>query len=468
MQKKNHIHITGICGVATSALAIAFHEQGYKVTGSDKGFYPPVSTNLSNAGISFYAGWHPEKMCEFGNPDFVIAGTASGSHNPETEYAKNNNIPILSDAEVRGKYFAKNNSIVCAGTWGKTSSTALLSHILVSANMDPSYVIGGVSLSTPSAHIGASDWSVIEGDEYKSSPWDNSPKFSHLKTTHLLLTAVSWDHADLYPTEESYFQAFDRLVHSIPPKGLIIANTDHFGVSRTLSHSRAKIVKYGTKDADYTYSRVSQSKQGLNFFISHNGFSYEINTTMIGTFQAENITGCFAMAHEIGIPATKIIEAISTFKGMKRRLERRYEGEYFVFDDIAHSAEKAFYSLENIRTITKGQITAIFEPNIGGRRRESQSKYDKAFIHADRVIIPKLTRLKINQDESAQPMEGRELADVISKTHKNVEYIEDDKVLVDSIVNSAKPGDTIIFLSAHGFRGMIEDTVNRLYTKENS
>jgi UDP-N-acetylmuramate: L-alanyl-gamma-D-glutamyl-meso-diaminopimelate ligase len=139
-----HIHIIGICGVATSALAIAFHDKGWKVTGSDKGFFPPVSTELEKHNIYFYAGWHPENI---GNPDIVVIGTASGTLNPETAYIKEKNIPMYSFAEAIGKFFVKEYSIVSTGTWGKTSSSALLSFILEKAELDPTYMFGGVSLS---------------------------------------------------------------------------------------------------------------------------------------------------------------------------------------------------------------------------------------------------------------------------------------------------------------------------------
>ncbi len=202
------LHVIGICGVATSAIAIAFHKRGVIVTGSDKGFFPPVSDELEKHGISFYAGWHPEKM--FGGEDYensiIIVGTASGTTNPEIIFAKEKNIPTFSYPEIIGKYFAKQRSIVCAGTWGKTSSTALLSYILEHGQLAPSYMFGGISLSHDSAaKITDSSWSVLEGDEYKSSPTDNRAKFFHYKATDLLLSAVSWDHADLYPTEQLYF-----------------------------------------------------------------------------------------------------------------------------------------------------------------------------------------------------------------------------------------------------------------------
>jgi UDP-N-acetylmuramate: L-alanyl-gamma-D-glutamyl-meso-diaminopimelate ligase len=449
---QKHLHIIGICGVATSALAIAFHHKGWKVTGSDKGFFPPVSTELEKAGISFYAGWHPEKV---GKPDVVIIGNASGSQNPETQYVKENDIPIITDAEARGKYFAKKHSIACVGTWGKTSSTALLSHILLEAGMDPSFVIGGISLSTPGARLGDSEWSVIEGDEYKTSPWDDRPKFDHLHATHLLLTSVSWDHADLYPTEESYFKVFSNLVSSV---NFIVACKDDAGVRKVVGEKKA--IWYGSENADYVYSGVKQTKDGLDFMIN----GTRIHSPLMGEFQAENITACFAMARELGIQEKAIVEAIGSFLGLKRRLEKRYVGEVTVFDDIAHSPEKASSVLSNLRKIYNGRIIAVFEPNIGGRQRAFAHLYDNAFKDADCIFIPRLSKLKISEDE--RPMEGDELAMVISKTHSNAKFIENDENLVKELIaqvsDKSKKDGVIVFLGSHGFRGMIESTISSL------
>lgn len=442
-----HIHIIGICGVATSALAIAFHDKGWKVTGSDKGFFPPVSTELEKHGISFYAGWHPEKV---GMPDIIMIGTASGTQNPETIYAKENNIPYYSFPEIIGKFFVKEYSIVATGTWGKTSSSALLSFIFDNAKLDPTYMFGGVSLShSASAKLTNSKYSIFEGDEYKSSPTDNTPKFIYYKPTHLLLSAVSWDHADLYPTEESYFETFKKLIYGV---NFIVANKDNEKVRELVKDA----IWYGkSNDAKYIYSDVQQTKDGLNFKINNT----PIYSPMIGAFQAENITGCFAMAKELGIKENIIVKAIAEFKGMKRRLEKRSEGEITVFDDIAHSPEKASTVLENLKKIYSGKIIAIFEPNIGGRSRESIIKYNNAFKNADTVIIPRLTKLKVAENESDQPMEGDELASTISKTHSNVKYIEDDNELVKFIKENTKKDDVIVFLGSHGFRGMIEETI---------
>jgi UDP-N-acetylmuramate: L-alanyl-gamma-D-glutamyl-meso-diaminopimelate ligase len=467
------VHIVGICGVATGALAVAFHEIGVSVTGSDKGFFPPVSTELESHGISFYSGWHPEKMIENGLPDVVIVGTASGSKNPETILAKEKGIPMYSFAEAIGEFFAKQNCITCVGTWGKTSSTALLSYIFEFSKMNPTYMFGGISLShEASAKLTDSDWSIFEGDEYKSSPTDTTAKFFYYKPSHLLLTAVSWDHADLYPTEELYFSAFKKLIKNMPENGFIVAKKGQLGVEKTLYGSNKKNVWYGSDkdDAEYTYTNVSQTKNGLVFTILHKNTSsesFKISSPMIGTFQAENITGCFAMAHKSGIDPQKIIKAIASFKGLKRRLEKRFDGDITVFDDIAHSPEKASFVLENLRSIYTGKIYTIFEPNIGGRQKASAHMYDNAFKDADVVVIPRLTKLKVASNiseisESEIPLEANELTQIISKTHKNVVQFDEDDVLVQFLKQNTKKGDVIAFLGSHGFRGMIEETISNI------
>ncbi len=458
------LHITGICGVATSAIAIAFHKKAWKVTGSDKGFYPPVSTYLSEAGVPYYAGWHPENIEAEGRPDFIMTGGVGTSpSNPELVYAKEHGIPVLSYAEVIRDYFIKKNSIVAAGTWGKTTTSSLLSFILIQAGRDPSYFTGGLSLSHPTGALSDSDWSVVEGDEYQTSISDKQPKFAYYSPTHLLLTSVSWDHADLYPTEKDYFNAFEKLVSDIPESGLIVACADNEGVQKVLPCAHSKVVTYGTNsESDYHYHSVQHSKNGLVFTVDHASAHFEITTPMLGRFNAENIAACFAMAHEIGIPADKIISAIKEFKGIKRRFEKRFEGNVTVLDCHAPTAEKAASVLESIREIYTKKIITIYEPNIGGRQRASASAYDHAFKNADIVIIPRLTKLKIAENETDVPMEGSELVELISKTHSSVYYLESDEEVVTFATTQREAGDVIVFLGSHGFRGMIEEVIKKL------
>lgn len=496
-----HLHIIGICGVLTSALACAFKDAGWKVTGSDKGFFPPASTQLEKHGVEFYAGWHPDKMMGYGQPSLIIAATASGTKNPETLYLREHNIPTISSTEAIRDHLVRDNSIVVAGTWGKTTSSALLSHILIHAGLDPSYMFGGISLThdmsarirpVTNSSIGQykGNWSVLEGDEYKSSPEDPTAKFFYYKPNHLLVTAVSWDHADLYPTEASYFETFGKILRETNERiktsgrGLIVACGNNSNLMGLIDSTKVPALTYGIDNnasatanttnriLDYIYSKPIVSKDGLSFTITNTSTknNYQITSPLLGSYNAENITGCFVMAVEIGIEPATILEAIKSFTGLKRRMEIRLSSKapsntknITVIDDIAHSPEKARYILSNLREIyPESKILAIFEPNIGGRRRESENMYDHAFNSADQLYIPRLTKLKISDSDATNnnaPMEGDELAEVISNTHAVTNYVESDDELVSKLATETKDDDVIVFLGSHGFRGMIESTV---------
>jgi len=455
--KQQHIHFIGICGVAMSALALAFKKQGWKVTGSDAGFYPPISTHLKNAGIDFYPGWHPEKL---GTPDLVVVGNVASSTNPEWLYVQEKKLNYKSYPEVIAEYFVKKNSIVCAGTYGKSTSTTLLTWILKEAEFNPSYMFGGLSLNEmPAAEMTKSDWSVLEGDEYKTSRWDNSPKFSHYSPTHLLLTSVVWDHADVYPTEQKYLEAFKKLVAAMPKNGLLVISEQ---AATVVPKRDGSWITYGKNNGnDYMYTDIIQSKNGLKLSITEkiSNNKYLISSDCLGEYMADNITACFALAREVGIAPEKIIKAIAGFKGMKRRLEKRYDGAITIFDDIAHSPTKAKAILETLRQIYTGKIFAVFEPNTGNRRPESVPSYNAAFKHADEVIIPRLTKIKTDPAEKP-PLEGVELAAIIAKTHPKVQYIDEDKKLLAYLKEKTRAGDAVVFIGSHSFRGMIEELVN--------
>lgn len=460
-----HIHFIGICGVAMSALAIAFSKKGYTVTGSDAGFYPPVSTNLLAHKIPFYPGWHVDKMTKNGVPDLVVVGNVAGSTNPEWLYIQENNIPYMSYPEAIAEYFLGKNSIVCAGTYGKTTSSTLLAWILRNAKLDPSYMFGGVAVNEfDSASISdAREYSVLEGDEYKTSGWDNRPKFALYAPTHLLLTSVSWDHADVYPTEQSYFDAFKTLVEAIPKTGLLVACTEGKNMNVVLPSCKSKIIFYGkAKTANYHYRDVQQTEKGLYFDILHKKETYHVKTPILGDYNVENMVGCFAMAREIGIAAKIILESFASFRGLKRRLEKRLTTPITVIDDIAHSPAKASSLLETLRKTYKGKIIAVFEPNTGNRQKEAIPQYDQAFKHADMVVIPRLTKLKIDANNPDKPLDGQDLAEVIKKTHPYVEYIEHDNHLVEYLRKNTTKNDVIGFLGSHGFRGMIEEIIQIL------
>ncbi len=435
-----------------SALSILWQKKGWRVTGSDTGFYPPISTHLTNHKIEYYPGWHIEKM---GIPDLVVVGNVAGSSNPELNFVLKKNIPHVSYPELIAQYLIKENSIVCAGTYGKTTTTALLAWILKEASLDPAYMFGGLanSLELSADDLGG-DWSVVEGDEYKTSRDDLRAKFYYYKPTHLLLTAVRWDHADVYPTDQSYLEAFEKLVQMIPSTGLIVACTDNENVKKIITEAKTPVITYGKSNSNYIYEDIVQTKSGLTFTIENVGEVFEISSLMLGDYMAENICGAFVMAKEIGIEPQRIVSAIAKFNGIKRRLEKRGQTSTgaAVYDDIAHSPIKAKSALATLKNIYSGKIIAIFEPNTGNRQAESFPDYDNQFSDATEVIIPRLTKVK-----TPDCIEGEELANVIAKTHNNVKYFDVDEELINYLKTNTTANDVIVFMGSHSFRGMIEE-----------
>ncbi|OGH89147.1 MAG: hypothetical protein A2507_00665 [Candidatus Magasanikbacteria bacterium RIFOXYD12_FULL_33_17] len=448
-----------------SALAIAFHKKGYKVTGSDKGFYPPVSTYLKEAGVPYYPGWHVEKMTKNGDPDLVIVGNVAGSENPEWLYVQEKKLNYKSYPEAIAEFFVKENSIVCAGTFGKTTTTSLLAWILQENNFDPSYMFGGISLNDmPAAKLTDSKYSILEGDEYKSARWDDGAKFFHYSPTHLLLTSVVWDHADVYPTEQSYFEAFEKLLTNLPESGLLV--TSERVKKEMLDFAKCKIITYG-KDAknDYVYQNVTVNKKEIKFEIKCQDQIFQINAPLLGEYLVDNMTATFAMAHQLGLASDKIIQTTNTYKNVKRRLEKRLDGEITVLDDIAHSPQKASSVLQTLKNIYHdGKVIAIFEPNSGNRQKEAIAGYDNKFNDADLVIIPRLTTIKQAPGEEIS-IEGEELTKIIKKTQTNTIYLDNDEELVGYLVKIAKPNDVIAFLGSHGFRNMIESVVSVILSR---
>ena len=310
-------------------------------------------------------------------------------------------------------------------------------------------------------------WSVLEGDEYKTARWDNRPKFALYSPTHLLLTSASWDHADIYPTEESYFQAFRDLITAIPDDGLIVACTDAKQIKELINtkENKTRTITYSKNEsADYRYYDLKQAQDGISFKIRNNDKEYAVQAPVLGEHMAENICGSFALAKEIGVDPNIILSAIAEFKGVKRRLEKRYTNDITIYDDLAHSPTKATATLSTLRTIyPNSKIVAVFEPNTGNRKSQSAPGYANAFKNADEVIIPTLTKVKVNKDDIDPPFDADALQNIISQTHPNALFIPEDKDLIEHIKKTTSKGDVVVFLGSHGFRGMIDSLITSLH-----
>ncbi|MBU4369793.1 hypothetical protein KKG58_03485 [Patescibacteria group bacterium] len=468
--KQKHIHFIGICGVGMGAIAVMMKKMGWRVTGSDKGFFSPMSDFLKNHQIDFYPGWHPEKIK---HPNIIVVGNFISLKNPEYLFAKEKNLTIKSYPELVSEYIIKKNSIVVAGTYGKTTIAAFLTHLFKNANLEPSWFVGGLAKNLKSgAENNQGDWSIVEGDEYTTARWDTRPKFLLYKPTHLILTSVIWDHLDVFPTEKKYDGVFKKLIKLIPKNGQIIAakRKGEQKINKLVKLSKAEVIRYGKKDLigknGYGYEINKFGDLVSKFIVYYNGkILNKFTTSLLGEHLVENLCAGIAMAHSIGIDLKIIQKAVASFQGVKRRLEIKKEvNKIKIIDDIAHSPSKAQASLMAVKIhFPQAKIFAVYEPNVGNRTISSQKFYSRVFNQADYLIIPRLSKTKTDARQEKR-MDGQELANIIKQKNKETKvlYLENDDKLVDFLINEVKPKDVIIFLGSHGFRGMIEQTGTNL------
>ncbi|HMI53442.1 MAG TPA: Mur ligase domain-containing protein, partial [Candidatus Saccharimonadales bacterium] len=222
MSDGKHVHIIGIAGSAMSPLAGMLRESGFRVTGSDAGVYPPASTFLEKMGISFFHSFAAANLQPA--PDLVIVGNIIARGNPELEETLDRKIPYRSLPEILEEVFLPGkHSVVVSGTHGKTTTTAMLAWIFETAEKRASFLVGGVAENFGKSYgLGSGSEFILEGDEYETAFWDRGPKFFHYHPDDLVITALEFDHADIYADFETYQLAFRRLVNLVPGSGKVV------------------------------------------------------------------------------------------------------------------------------------------------------------------------------------------------------------------------------------------------------
>jgi len=474
---KKWIHIIGIAGVTTGAMAVMFKEKGWNVTGSDKGFYPPMSTFLKENKINILPGFKKDRLKKNGkSPNIVLVEGVKGDSNPEVAIAKKLNLKLVNfPVLLQDHVINDNHSIVVVGTYGKTTITASLVNIFLSSKKNISWMIGGIpvqKIKPINAKTKNSLFSVVEGDEYLISLNDKRSKFFLYKPNHLIISATKWDHPDLFPTEKSYINNFAKLIKTIPNNGLIVANANDKNTINVCKFAKSKIIYYSSNPkkalVNPDWIIVKDSKPLPCFVKFANKSPVEIipyEKQVLGDFNDENLLASCVMAYEKGVKKEDIQNAIINFKGIKRRLEIKKQTEnYVVIDDFASSPPKVVGALEQIKKLfPKSKIITIFEPNTGNRTIASLQTYPEAFVKTNLVILPRFTKLPTNKLFSY--IKEEDIAQKI-KEDTNVKIIKDDKILLDFLTKEIKLAQkdqhlVIAFLGSHGFRGLINELVSK-------
>ncbi|MGA7340318.1 MAG: UDP-N-acetylmuramate:L-alanyl-gamma-D-glutamyl-meso-diaminopimelate ligase [Terracidiphilus sp.] len=468
------IHLSGICGTAMASLAGLLQLEGHRITGSDKAAYPPMSDLLRALAIPVFEPYAESNLDP--RPDLVVIGNALSRGNPEVERVLDERIPFTSMAALlREEFLEGRESLVVAGTHGKTTTTSMLAWIYqVAAReaplLEPSFLIGGVAENFQSSfQLRPTRTFIAEGDEYDTAFFDKGPKFLHYFPDALILTHVEFDHADIYADLEAVKLAFKRLVNLVPRRGLIVAYDGSANVTECVEHALCRVERYGFSDhADWRIRNLrheSGHESGLTRWeVWRQGAQWsQLEMALAGEHNALNATAAAALAAGQGVSKDAIAAAIAGFKSVKRRLEVRAEiGGVTVIEDFAHHPTAIRETLRALRAVyPQARLWAILEPRSNTlRRKVLEADLVASLRFADRVVLAQVyQQQRIPEAERLHP---EDVVRALNREGTEAELLPDADAIVDGIAPHLAPGDVVAILSNGGFDGIYEKLPARL------
>ncbi|MGD0097070.1 MAG: UDP-N-acetylmuramate:L-alanyl-gamma-D-glutamyl-meso-diaminopimelate ligase [Terracidiphilus sp.] len=465
-----HIHLSGICGTAMASLAGLLQLRGHRITGSDKAAYPPMSDLLASLGVPVMEPYSEKNLDPV--PDLVVIGNALSRGNPEIERVLDERIPFTSMAALLREEFLKGReSLVVAGTHGKTTTTSMLAWIYqVGAReippLEPSFLIGGVAENFgTSFQLRPTRTFIVEGDEYDTAFFDKGPKFLHYFPDALILTHVEFDHADIYADLEAVKTAFKRLVNLVPRRGLIVAFDGSTNVDECVSRALCRVERYGFAESSEWRIQNLRHEDGLTRWeVWRAGALWaELEMSLAGEHNALNATAAAALAFGRGVSKEAICEALTSFKSVKRRLEVRAQiGGVTIIDDFAHHPTAIRETLRALRSVyPKSRLWAILEPRSNTlRRKVLEADLVASLQMADRVVMTGVyQQQRIPEDERLHP---EEVVRALNARGTPAELSPDVDAIVNGVAPQLRSGDVVAILSNGGFDGIYEKLPARL------
>ena len=448
-----------------ASLAGLLQLRGHRITGSDKAAYPPMSDLLRELGIPVLEPYAEKNLDP--RPDLVVVGNALSRGNPELERVLDERIPFTSMAALlREEFLTGRESLVVAGTHGKTTTTSMLAWLYEAAGREPSFLIGGVAENFgTSFQLRPTRTFILEGDEYDTAFFDKGPKFLHYFPDALILTHVEFDHADIYADLEAVKTAFKRLVNLVPRQGLIVAYDGNPNVTECVGRAFCRVERYGfTEEAQWRIHNLRHEGGVTRWEVWHGGALWaELEMRMAGEHNALNATAAAALAAGQGIGKEAIHAALASFKSVKRRLEVRAEiGGVTVIEDFAHHPTAIRETLRALRSVYPGaRLWTVLEPRSNTlRRKVLEGEIVASLQLADRVILA-----AVYQQERIPEGERLHPDDVVRRLNDAgtpAELHADANAIVDSIVPQLQPGDVVAILSNGGFDGIYEKLPARM------
>jgi UDP-N-acetylmuramate: L-alanyl-gamma-D-glutamyl-meso-diaminopimelate ligase len=447
------VHLVGVAGTGMGSFAGMLKAAGYEVTGSDENVYPPMSDMLRAWGIPALTPYAPANL-DTSKPDLVIIGNVIRRVNTEATAVRDRGLPQMSFPAALGSLFLKQrHSVVVAGTHGKTTTSALMGHVLASAGRDPTFLVGGVTKNYGGNYrLGQGPHFVVEGDEYDTAYFDKGPKFLHYQPRTVILTSVELDHADIYRDLKHYESSFEKLVALIPSDGTLAVCESYPNAVRIAQGCKGRVVGYSGAQA----LELGFSSAGARFTVDGEAMLLPLG----GRHNVENALGVYAAARSLGLSAEEIRQGFASFQGVKRRQEERGEPRgVLVIDDFAHHPTAVRETIAAVKGRYAGRrLVAVFEPRSNTSRRNlHQAEYARSFDGADLAFIK--TPEKHDKIPEGEGLDAAQLARELPMPAEASATVD---ALVEAVFAKAKEGDVVLVMSNGAFGGFIDKLLQRL------
>ncbi len=456
-----HVHLIGVGGTAMAALAGMLAARGFRVTGSDRELYEPTASLLKQSQVEVKSGFAAQNLDPA--PGLVVVGNVIMRNNPEAEALLATSIPYLSMPEALWHFFLQHKRVLMvAGTHGKTTSTSMIAHVLNEAGRDPSMMVGGVAKDFGSNYrLGNGGDFIIEGDEYDTAFFDKGPKFLHYHANAAIVTAVEFDHADIYRDLEHVKSSFRALVDQMDASRLLAVCADFPEALNVSEKARARKLTYGLKAGDFRAIDIRMAADGAHFSITRGGRHLidKVHLPIGGRMNVANALGTFVLLSECGLSADEIARGLKSFTGVVRRQEVIGEaGGVTIVDDFAHHPTAIRATLEAVaERFTGHRILAAFEPRSNtARRNVFQAGFATAFDRASRVYLAPFYFKENDPIPEDQRLDATELADEITDRGPLAVACDSNEKILASMLHDARPGDIALFMSNGPFENLKE------------
>lgn len=449
------LHLMGICGAGMGSFAGLLQAAGHRVRGSDAQAYPPMSEKLAAWGIEVRRGYHPDNL----EPpvDQVIVGNVIRRTNPEARALLERKIPYTSfPAALSEMFLARRHSVVVTGTHGKTTIASMLAWLLHTAGLDPSMLVGGVVEGFGEGfRLGSGEHFVVEGDEYDTAFFDKGPKFLHYRPRTAIVTSLEYDHADIYDSVEAIETRFRDFVALVPKDGQIYACASAPRAMERAALADSQVQTYTARPncrADWTAQDIQHEPNGVRFSVSHHRARVgRFFLPMSGVHNVENALAAIAVALGLGSTVAETQKGLESYRGVKRRQTVRAEiNGIRIIDDFAHHPTAVRETLAGLRArFAQGRLFAVFEPRSAtSSRKVFQNDFARAFADASEVLIAQVGRPDL---AAAERLDTGALARDIERQGTPARFIPTADEIVAYLVERARPGDTLVFMSNGAF-----------------